>query len=138
MQKNNFPCVEKTPSVCPSVRQSFAETLENVKEKIDYDCFSFGMQQIANEIAMIMADVFRMRPEDRIKIDKSMRFVSDVQDVYSELQYEHILNIIEKFNKIPYRVKSPMPYLRSMLYKEMFEYTSAEYNLIGSTSGDSV
>lgn len=138
MQKNNFSCVEENPSVCPSVRQSFAETLENVKEQIDYDCFSFGMQQMANEIAMIIADVFRMRPEDRIKIDKSMRFVSDVQDVYSELQYEHILNIIEKFNKISYRVKSPMPYLRSMLYKEVFEYTSAESNLIGSTMGDGI
>lgn len=138
MQKNNFPCVEKNPSVCPSVRQSFAETLENVKEQIDYDCFSFGRQQMANEIAMIMADVFRMRPEDRIKIDKSMRFVSDVQDVYSELQYEHILNVIEKFNKITYKVKSPMSYLRSMLYKEVFEYTSAESNLIGSTMGDGI
>lgn len=134
MQKNNFPCVEKNPSVSPS----FAETLKQVKVQIEYDCFPTEMREQVQEVAAIVADVFRMRPEDRIKIDKSMRFVSDVQDVYSELQYEHILNIIEKFNKIPYRVKSPMPYLRSMLYKEVFEYTSAESNLIGSTMGDGV
>lgn len=138
MQKNNFSCVEENQSVRPSVRQSFAETLKNVKVQIEYDCFPTEMREQVHEVAAIMADVFRMRPEDRIKIDKSMRFVSDVQEVYSELQYEHILNVIEKFNKISYQVKSPMPYLRSMLYKEMFEYTSAEYNLIGSTTGDSV
>lgn len=41
MQKNNFPCVE----INPSVRPSFAETLENIKEQIEYDCFPTGMHK---------------------------------------------------------------------------------------------
>lgn len=134
MQKNNFSCVE----INPSVRPSFAETLDAVKVQIDYDCFPTEMREQVQEVAAIVADIFRMRPEDRIPIEKNLRFVSDVQEVYSELQYEHILNVIEKFNKIQYRVKSPMSYLRSMLYKEVFEYTSAESNLIGSTTGDGI
>lgn len=134
MQKNNFPCVE----IKPSVRPSFAETLENIKEQIEYDCFPTGMQEQVQDVAAIVADVFRMQPQDRIPIDKALRTVSDVQEIYSRLQYEHIWNVIEKFNNIPYRVKSPMMYLRSMLYKEVFEHESAEANLFRYTQGDSV
>lgn len=134
MQKNNFPCVE----INPSVRPSFAETLENIKEQIEYDCFPTEMQEQVQEVAAIVADVFRMQPQDRIPIDKALRTVSDVQEIYSRLQYEHILNVIERFNKISYQVKSPMMYLRSMLYKEVFEYTSAEANLFRYAQGDSV
>ncbi len=134
MQKNNFPCVEINPSVSPS----FAETLDAVKVQIDYDCFPFGLLPMANEIAMIMADVFRMRPEDRIPIDDTLRSVSDVQAVYAELEHEHIVSVIENFNKIPYRIKRPRRYLRSMLYGEVFEHESAGENLYSSTSGDSV
>ena len=90
MQKNNFPCVEKTPSVRPS----YEETLEQVKVQIDYDCFPFGMIPIANEIAMIIADVFRMRPTDRIKVDDNLRSVTDVQSVYLNLEHEHIVSAV--------------------------------------------
>ena len=134
MQKNNFPCVEKTPPVRPS----YEETLEQVKVQIDYDCFPFGMIPIANEIAMIIADVFRMRPTDRIKIDDNLRSVTDVQSVYLNLEHEHIVSVIEKFNEIPYRVKRPRLYLRSMLYAEVFEHESAGVNLFNSTTGDGV
>ena len=134
MQKNNFPCVEKTPPVRPS----YEETLEQVKVQIDYDCFLFGMIPIANEIAMIIADVFRMRPTDRIKIDDNLRSVTDVQSVYLNLEHEHIVSVIEKFNEIPYRVKRPRLYLRSMLYAEVFEHESAGVNLFNSTTGDGV
>ena len=134
MQKNNFPCVEKTPPVRPS----YEETLEQVKVQIDYDCFPFGLIPIANEIAMIIADVFRMRPTDRIKIDDNLRSVTDVQSVYLNLEHEHIVSVIEKFNEIPYRVKRPRLYLRSMLYAEVFEHESAGVNLFNSTTGDGV
>lgn len=134
MQKNNFSCVE----INPSVRPSFAETLDAVKVQIDYDCFPSGMLPMAYELAMIMADVFRMRPEDRIRIEDNLRSVSDVQAVYAELEHEHIVSVIERFNKIPYRVKRPRTYLRSMLYTEVFEHESASANLYSSTSGDSI
>lgn len=134
MQKNNFPCVETIPSLSPS----FAETLEKVKGQIDYDCFPLELLPMAYEIAMIMADVFRMRPEDRIQIKDTMRTVSDVQSVYAELTNEHIVSVIERFNEIPYRVKSPRRYLRSMLYGELFEHESAGANLFNSTMGDGI
>lgn len=134
MQKNNFPCVEKNPSVRPS----YAETLEQIKVQIDYDCFPFGLLPMANEIAMIMADVFRMRPEDRISIDNNLRSVDDVQSVYLNLEHEHIVSVIEKFDEIPYRVKRPRLYLRSMLYTEVFEHESAGVNLFNSTTGDGI
>lgn len=135
MQKNNnFLYAEATPPLSPS----FAETLEKVKGQIDYDCFPSELLPMANEIAMIIADVFRMRPTDRIKIDDNMRSVTDVQSVYLNLEHEHIVSVIENFNEIPYRVKRPRRYLRSMLYTEMFEHESTGENLYSSTSGDSV
>lgn len=135
MQKNNnFLYAEITPSVRPS----YDETLEQVKVQIDYDCFPFGLIPIANEIAMIIADVFRMRPTDRIKVDDNLRSVTDVQSVYLNLEHEHIVSVIEKFNEIPYRVKRPRLYLRSMLYTEVFEHESAGANLFNSTMGDGV
>lgn len=134
MQKNNFPCVENIPSVSPS----FAETLDKVKVQIDYDCFPFGLLPMANELAMIMADVFRMRPTDRIQIDDTLRTVSDVQAAYSELRNEHIVGVIEKFNAITHRIKCPRRYLRSMLYGEVFEHESTGANLFSSTSGGGI
>ena len=134
MQKNNFPCVENIPSVSPS----FAETLDKVKVQIDYDCFPSGLLPMANELAMIMTDVFRMRPTDRITIDRNLRDVSDVQAAYSTLRHEHIVGVIEKFNEIQYRIKCPRLYLRSMLYAEAFEHESAGANLFSSTSGGGV
>ena len=135
MQKNNnFLYAEITPSVRPS----YDETLEQVKVQIDYDCFPFGLIPIANEIAMIIADVFRMRPTDRIKVDDNLRSVTDVQSVYLNLEHEHIVSVIEKFDEIPYRVKRPRLYLRSMLYAEVFEHESAGVNLFNSTTGDGV
>lgn len=135
MQKNNnFLYAEITPSVRPS----YDETLEQVKLQIEYDCFPFGLLPMATEIAMIIADVFRMCPTDRIKIDDNMRSVTDVQSVYLNLEHDHIVSVIEKFNEIPYRVKRPRLYLRSMLYAEVFEHESAGANLFNSTMGDSV
>lgn len=134
MQKNNFPCVENIPSVSPS----FAETLEKAKVQIDYDCFPFGLLPMANELAMIMTEVFRMRPTDRIQIDDTLHTVSDVQAAYSELRNEHIIGVIEKFNAITYRIKRPRRYLRSMLYSEVFEHESTGANLFSSTSGGGV
>ncbi len=135
MQKNNNFIYEKiTPSVCPS----FAETLEQVKVQIDYDCFPSEMLPMALELAMIITDVFRMRPVDRIEIEDSLRSVSDVQSVYLNLEHEHIVSVIEKFNEITYRVKRPRKYMRSMLYTEAFEHESAGENLYRSTSGDGV
>lgn len=134
MQKNIFSVCE----INPSVRPSFAETLEKVKVQIDYECFPTESLALAFEIAQIIADVYRMHPEDRIKIENAMRTVSDVRAVYAQLEYEHVDSVIQKFREIPYRVKSPSRYLRSMLYKEVLEYNLAEENLLRTIGGDGI
>lgn len=124
MQKQKNICVRDIPSVCPS----FDTALEYVKEQIDYDCFPFEMLLQVNELAAIMAEIYRMRPEDKIPINGALRTISDVQSVYAKLGHEHIESVINTFSQIPYRVKNPKLYLRSMLYDELFKLEHAAVN----------
>lgn len=134
MQKNNFSMCE----INPSVRPSFDETMDEIKEQIEYQLFPFELLPQVTEIAAIIAEMFRMRPEDRIKIENALHTVADVQSVYRHIRHEHVQHVLETFNAIPYTIRAPKMFLRTALYNIVFEHTSAENNLFSSTAGDGI
>ncbi len=112
----------------PSVRLSFDEALGQIKEQIDMECFPAEMLLQAQEIAGIIAQVFTLSPKGVMRVAGYARWIEDVQTVFRHLRNEHIVYVIEAFNKIPYRVKNKSDYLRSMLFNAVFELESAGNN----------
>ena len=133
MEKTNALCCEN-----PSVRPSFDEVLEQVKEQIAIDCVPFEQILQAEELAAIIAEVFRLRPEDELRVDGVMHSAADVQAVYAKLENEHIMHVIETYNEIPYPIKSPKMYLRTALYNAVFELNNAGANIFAATGGGEI
>ena len=133
MEKTNALCCEN-----PSVRPSFDEVLEQVKEQIAIDCVPFEQILQAEELAAIIAEVLRLRPEDKLRVDGVMHPAADVQAVYAKLENEHIMHVIETYNEIPYPIKSPKMYLRTALYNAVFELNNAGANIFAATGGEEI
>lgn len=133
MEKTNALCCESQ-----SVRPSFDEVLEQVKEQIAIDCVPFEKILQAEELAAIIAEVIRLRPEDKLRVAGVLHTAADVQAVYAKLENEHILHIIETYNEIPYQIKSPKMYLRTALYNAVFELNNAGANLYAATGGGEI
>lgn len=133
MEKTNALCCESQ-----SVRPSFDEVLEQVKEQIAIDCVPFEQILQAEELAAIIAEVLRLRPEDKLRVDGVLHTAADVQAVYAKLENEHIMHVIETYNEIPYPIKSPKMYLRTALYNAVFELNNAGANLYAATGGGEI
>ena len=133
MEKTNALCCESQ-----SVRPSFDDVLEQVKEQIAIDCVPFEQILQAEELAAIIAEVLRLRPEDKLRVDGVMHSAADVQAVYAKLENEHVLHVIETYNEIPYPIKSPKMYLRTALYNAVFELNNAGANLYAATGGGEI
>ena len=133
MEKTNDLCCESQ-----SVSQSFDEVLEKVKEQISIDCIPLATLLQAEEIAAIIAEVLRLRPEDKLRVDGVMHSAADVQAVYAKLENEHVLHVIETYNEIPYPIKSPKMYLRTALYNAVFELNNAGANIFAATGGGEI
>ena len=133
MEKTNALCCESQ-----SVRPSFDEVLEQVKEQIAIDCVPFEQILQAEELAAIIAEVLRLRPEDKLRVDGVMHPAADVQAVYAKLENEHIMHVIETYNEIPYPIKSPKMYLRTALYNAVFELNNAGANIFAATGGGEI
>ena len=133
MEKTNALCCESQ-----SVRPSFDDVLEQVKEQIAIDCVPFEQILQAEELAAIIAEVIRLRPEDKLRVDGVMHPAADVQAVYAKLENEHIMHVIETYNEIPYPIKSPKMYLRTALYNAVFELNNAGANIFAATGGGEI
>lgn len=133
--------MEKTNALCcqsQSVRPSFDDVLEQVKEQIAIDCVPFEQILQAEELAAIIAEVLRLRQEDKLRVDGVLHTAADVQAVYAKLENEHVLHVIETYNEIPYPIKSPKMYLRTALYNAVFELNNAGANLYAATRGGEI
>lgn len=133
MEKTNALCCEN-----PSVRPSFDEVLEQVKEQIAIDCVPFEQILQAEELAAIITEVLRLRPEDKLRVDGVMHSAADVQAVYAKLENEHVMHVIETYNEIPYPIRSPKMYLRTALYNAVFELNNAGANIFAATGGGEI
>lgn len=133
--------MEKTNALCcqsQSVRPSFDEVLEKVKEQISIDCVPLATLLQAEELAAIIAEVLRLRPEDKLRVDGVLHTAADVQAVYAKLENEHIMHVIETYNEIPYPIRSPKMYLRTALYNAVFELNNAGANIFAATGGGEI
>ena len=107
---------------------TFQEIVEMVKVQIEIDVFSETDKSMAEEICLIIAEIYKLPDNIEIQINKTKMTVDMVREIYFRLTYEHIMQVIENLKKVTYEIKSMKSYLRTALYKVVFEMESVTLN----------
>lgn len=107
---------------------TFQEIVEMVKYQIEFDVFSETDKSMAEEICLIIAEIYKLPDNIEIQINKTKMTVDMVREIYFRLTYEHIMQVIENLKKVTYEIKSMKSYLRTALYKVVFEMESVTLN----------
>ena len=120
-EKNINNCFCENQSHGQSQVGSFFEVLQEVKEQVDAHCFSSSDRQQADEICLMIAEVYKLPPETPIQIAGAKLPAEMVQEIYHRLDHEHILLVMEKYGKAAYIINHKKTYLRTALYNSVFE-----------------
>ena len=107
---------------------TFQEIVEMVKVQIEFDVFSETDKSMAEEICLIIAEIYKLPDNIEIQINKTKMTVALVREIYFRLTFEHIMQVIENLKKVTYEIKSMKSYLRTALYKVVFEMESVTLN----------
>lgn len=117
-----------------SVRLSFQAVLEDVKRQVEYDRFEDGCGQVEG-ICKIIAEVLKLNPEGEMKIEEERVPVSMVQEVFRELQFEHVQFTLKKYKSVTKLIRNKKAYIRTALYNSYFELEAHYTNLVNHDLG---
>ena len=118
----------------PSVRPSFQAVLEDVKRQVAYDRFEDRCGQIEG-ICKIIAEVLKLNPEGEMKMEEERIPVSMVQEVFRELQFEHVEFVLTKYESVTKLIRNKKAYIRTALYNSFFELEAHYTNLVNHDLG---
>lgn len=107
---------------------SLSEMLQVVKSNLEFDCFDEEYLQQAEEICLIIAEIFVLPPTASVRINGNELTAETVKEVYSMLTYEDIITVMDNFETATYEIRFKKTYLRTALYNEVFERSSREIN----------
>lgn len=108
--------------------QTLGDVLPSVYAMIEADAFDDAARPIAEEIALIVAEIFCLQESAAVRIGGEHLPVRAVQDAFSRLTNEHVQAVICRFEAIPYEVKHVKTYLRTALYNSVFELSARAAN----------
>ena len=134
--KNNN-CDVKSSSRPVLSRPSLFETLNAVKEKVDFEKYakplSNGKLQVdplIEEICLIIAEVL-IRPSGRVMRIRGQEIEAGiVQEVYDKLTHEHIELVADNFKKQTQLIHNKSAYLQTALYNSVFEFNAHYTNVV--------
>lgn len=82
------------------------------------------------ELCYIIAEIYIINPDSKVAISDETLDAYLVQEIFSELRYQHLELVLENFNSKTELVKNKRAYLRTALYNSVFEYESHYENLV--------
>lgn len=133
-KNNNF--VETTSSPVTSSPSLF-ETLDRVKEQIDFESFARHLPNgnthidpLIEEICLIIAEVY-IRPRGRVMRIRGQEIEAGVvQEVFNKLTFDHIELVANNFRQQTQLIHNKSAYLQTALYNSVFELHSHYTNLV--------
>lgn len=111
-------------------RAGFAENLYSVFSQIEYTSFAPEVQPLAYELGMIIAEIYTLSENFKVRIGGAQLPAEMVSAVYQRLTKENIELVIEKFRGIDYEIKYRKSYFRTALYNSAFECESYWVNQV--------
>lgn len=80
-----------------------------------------GDAENIKEIAMIVAEVFKLRPDADVKIAGGVVPAQTVAEVFMKLTTSNVDYVIANYKRITYTINHTKTYLRTALYNSVFE-----------------
>lgn len=109
---------------------TFHEVFDDVKNRIEFDCFSQAERDSAEDICLIIAEVLKLPPNALVRIAGNNLPAEMVQAIYHRLSHEHIKLVFENFSRATYEIKHKKTYLRTALYNSVFEINAHYQNAV--------
>jgi hypothetical protein len=109
----------------------FTDMLSCIKARMEIDGFGVSKRALAEEMCLIIWEIFMLPPKTLVRIAKSDLESEMVSQVYLLLTHEHLLHVIDSFSKIGYEIKNKKTYLRTALYNSVFECEAQIINEAG-------
>ena len=103
------------------VKRSFTETVNDIANKIELECFPDEDKDLAKEMILIISEIMWLPPSAPVriaKIDVSAKFVGEI---YEKITHEHVCYVLNALKNISDKIKFKKTYCRTMLYNSVFE-----------------
>lgn len=100
---------------------SFPMVCEAVREQIEVEAFPDELAPMAEEIARIIAEIYMMPGNWQIRIDGQYVPAAMAQQIYNQLEHEHVAAVLYRFRDLTYEIRHVKTYMRTALYNAVFE-----------------
>lgn len=124
MEKKN--ACDRSESVRPSFREAFCRAAKQV----ELACAEPWEQNRLRELCYIIAVVYLIDPDSKIKIDDEILDAYVVQEIFSELTLDHLRLVLDNFKRVKNIIHNKKAYFRTALYNSVFELESHYANLV--------
>jgi hypothetical protein len=112
---------------------TIASAVRQVMEQVEYHCFEDPVSSLTDplyrELCLVMAEVSLLDPDAYIKINADNIRVHLVQEVYRNLQHDHVYLVFSNLNNVASRIYNKKAYVRTALYNSFFELESHYTNV---------
>lgn len=106
-----------------SLRPSFREAISRAERQVRRDDILHDgtvRAELLRELCMIMAEVYMMDPDKPIRISGEWLDGHVVQQVFSEIEREHVEMVVSEFYRLTDEIRNKKAYLRTALYNSVF------------------
>ena len=126
---------ERCPS-CPVLsRMTLGEAVATAREQIEMEAFLPSERNFAEELCLVMAEVYLMDPTSPIRIGGEVLDGYLVGEVFGQIRHEHVDLVMRNFKEVTATVKNKKAYLRASLYQSVFELESHYINRVSHDLG---
>ena len=113
------------------VRLSFREAFRRAASQVElYECTEFTERDHLRELCYIIAEVYIIDPDSKIKIADEILDAYLVQEIFRELTLQHLEFVESNFGDQTELIKNKRAYLRTALYNSVFEFEAHYKNLV--------
>lgn len=109
--------------------------VSRISEQIELECFSDGDRPLADRIALIIAEIYRLPPAAPVRIDGQHIPAGTVREIYARLDHENVEGVIARFREATYPIRHIKTYIRTALYNSVFEGEFALENAVRNALG---
>ena len=93
--------------------------------QVEYHCFASlsnnWIDPLYKELCLVIADVLVLDPDSTITINGSKMAAFLIQEVYRQLNNDHLRFVFDNFQNVSHRVHNKKAYMRTALYNAVFE-----------------
>lgn len=100
---------------------SLVQIREIMKQRVACHRFERWERENVEELCLIMAEVYKLPDDYKLKINGDPLPASVVQEVFWEIDERHIAHVMENFRRVNYVISNKKAYLRTALYNSVFE-----------------